>query len=118
MQVSLSSHTKTKNFLIISTLENVKSRLHFWSYAPTKKGDLTSCVWKDAGAEDNAVIRGSSVVAVDSHENDFYWFTTSSFTTPSTLALSNAVLGPSSVAQAKKLKSLPPQFDSTGLVEV
>jgi hypothetical protein len=35
----------------------------------------------------------------------------------STLALGNATLGPAGVAQAKKLKSLPPQFDATGLVE-
>ena len=81
-RVSLSGYTKTKNFLIVSTLENVKSRLHFWSYAPTKRGDLASCEWKNVGAEDAAVIRGASVTAVDSRENDFYWFTTSSFIMP------------------------------------
>ena len=148
-RVSLSGYTKTKNFLIVSTLENVKSRLRFWSYTPTKRGDLSSCEWKDGGAEETAVIRGASVAAVDSRENDFYWFTTSSFTTPrcllarggahcapcvthaflilsppphvfavsSTLSLGNAMSGPAGVAQAKRLKALPPQFDASGLVE-
>lgn len=116
-RVSMSTYTKTKNVLIIATLENVKSRLHFWTYVAEKRGNPSTCVWKDVGAESTAVIRGASVIAVDSHENDYYWLTTSSFTTPSTLALGNAANGPASVAQAKRLKSLPPQFDSTGLVE-
>jgi prolyl oligopeptidase len=31
-RISLSGYTKTKTRLILETLENVKSRLHFWNY--------------------------------------------------------------------------------------
>ena len=36
---------------------------------------------------------------------------------PSTLSLGDASLGPSGVAAARALKSLPPQFESSNLVE-
>ena len=113
--VSLSSYTKTKNFLILHTLDSVKSRLHFWSYS--KSQDSDEWLWKFHDAEEKAVIRGASVTAVDEDENDFYWWTTSSFITPSTLSLGNATQGPKGVALAKPLKSLPHQFNSEGLVE-
>ena len=132
--------TKTKNFLIISTLENVKSRLHFWKYAVERDegrgrggdggggagagagggagGGATGGVWTYAGAEPLAIIRGASVDEVDADEGDYYWLTTSTFLSPSALFMADAALGPDGgVAQARRLKSLPPQFDSTGLVE-
>jgi hypothetical protein len=84
-----------------------------------------------------AVIGGGYVSAVDDSESNLYWLTTSSFIQvfvllpgcirftlsyyaifqPSTLSLGDASLGPSGVAAARPLKSLPPQFDASDLVE-
>ena len=107
-RVSLESYTATKNYIILEYLDNVKSRLHFWRFSEGK--------WQDEGMEKEASIRGCSVSAVDSDETDEYWFTTSSFTQPSTLGLADAAKGPNSTIEP--LKSLPAQFDATGHVEV
>ena len=111
-RVSLHSYTTTKNFVIVHSLDNVKSRLAFWKY------DKLHNSWTFKGAEPQAAIRGSSIIAVDRNANDFYWLTTSSFTRPSALSLANASDGPAGVAAARPLKALPPQFNSTNLVEV
>jgi len=109
-RISMDYYASTKNFLLVHTMENVRSRLHFWRYDK-------SCTWNYEGAEKEAAIRGGSVSPVDGNANDFYWLTTSTFTKPSTLALADAKLGPSGVSQAKTHKSLPPQYNSTNLVE-
>jgi hypothetical protein len=46
-----------------------------------------------------AGIRGSSLTAVDPHESDEYWFTSSSFLQPTSLHIGDARLGPAGVAQ-------------------
>lgn len=109
-RTSMDYFTNTKNYLLIHTMENVRSRLHFWKYDKTM-------TWVYEGTEKESVIRGGSVSPVDSNANDYYWFTTSTFTKPSTLALANAALGPSGVSQAKPLKALPPQYNAANLVE-
>lgn len=48
-RISLSSYSKTKSMLVLNTLENVKSRLHFWSYEDTK--EETKGGWTYKGAE-------------------------------------------------------------------
>ena len=47
-RISLLSYTKTKNTLVINTLENVKSRLHFWNYTSDEKSDGS---WIYSGAQ-------------------------------------------------------------------
>jgi len=102
---SLEYYSATRNFLVLVTLDSVKSRLRYWRYEGGR--------WEDAGSEASAKIRGVSVGPIDSEESDELWVTVSDFLQPSTLALGNAAAGPD--APVEPLKSLPPQFDSKGL---
>jgi prolyl oligopeptidase len=106
-RVTIESFTKTKKFVIIDSLDNVKSRLIFWKYIGNNS-------WTFFGQENEAVIRGTSISAVDKDSNDFYWLTIGSFITPSTLYLANCNEG---VDSAKLLKNVPPQFDASDLEE-
>ena len=54
---------------------------------------------------------------MDCHNSDEYWFTSESFLRPTQLQLGDARLGPVGISQAKTLKCLPAQFDSSVLVE-
>lgn len=105
-RISLQSYSKTKSYLILQQLDTVKTRLRFWRY--TEEG-----LWVDAGEEAEPSICGAYVGAVDSDTSDEFWFRTETFTEPSTLFLCDAALGPG--ARGEELKSLPAQFDATGL---
>ena len=110
--------TVTKNYLVLSTMDNVKSKLKFY-----KIGNEGSTLTL-AGGDPVAQIRDCSVRPLDPYDSDSgdkFWFTTSDFTTPSTLFLADA----SKVEQdggdkpdayiTDTIKSLPPQFDSSDL---
>lgn len=92
---SLESYTDTKDFIIIETLDKVKSRLIFWKYVAGKTLDGTAHAgnWELMGEEPQAVIRGTSVTAVDNNESNMYWLTVSSFLRPTTLYLVDAEHG-------------------------
>jgi len=108
-RVSLDDFEVTYNYIIIHSLENVKSRLTFWKYE-------NNC-WELKGSEPDANIRGLSFSAVDKNENDHYWMTSYSFLDPSTLYLAHANDGgPASVAKAKPLKKMPMFFNSDDLI--
>jgi len=120
-RVSLEGSTNTLNYLILSVLENVKSKLVFWKYnnSPDIVEDSLFNVeqWELVDEEPQASIRGTSVSAVDDEQNDFYWLTTYSYIQPSKLALANAALGYKGIKEAKVLKSLPEFFVSSDLKE-
>ena len=120
-RVSLESSTNTLNHLILSVLENVKSKLLFWKYNPNPDVVEDSLFndeqWTLSSEEPTASIRGTSVSAIDDEQNDFYWLTRYSFTEPSKLALANASLGYKGISEAKVLKSLPEFFNSSDLKE-
>jgi prolyl oligopeptidase len=115
-RLALDSYIATANYLVVHTLEDVKSRLTFWKYLID---DVGAGAWELVGSETSAVIRGISLSADDDDRNDLIWMTMASFLTPSSLFLLDASEGPSGVALAVQtpVKSLPPQFDSTGLEE-
>jgi prolyl oligopeptidase len=117
-RVSLDSFTALKDHLVIHLLDNVKSKLCFWKYtaAPASRGESKGG-WALQSAEAEGVIRGASVRAYDSDECNLYWLTTSSFLQPSRLFLVDAAEGAEGVRSARVVKSLPEQFDRTGLVE-
>lgn len=108
-RTSLQDFDATRNYLVLNILDNVKSLLHFWRWAPE------TSAWVSEGAEPSAAIRGASLQPLDEEESDEYFFATNSFTQPSSLSLADASLGPSGVPLAKPLKQLPAQFDSSGL---
>ena len=97
---SLSSSTWTKNYLILETLEDVKTRLTV--YDPAKNWAKTPL----AGVPD---IGSASTSAVDADENDQIWLTISGYTQPTTLTL--AEIG----KEPETLKSLPAYFDASDL---
>lgn len=109
--------TATKNYLILSTMDNVKSKLSFFKIADGGSKLVP------VGGRPEAQIRDCSVRPVDPYAgSDDFWFSTSDFVTPSTLFLADAAKmevdssdetsDPYITAQ---LKSLPPQYDSTNL---
>ena len=112
-RVSLDSYVSLRSRLVLHLLDNVKSSLCFWQY-DEEKGE-----WQFQDSEAEPVIRGASLRAIDSDTSNECWFTTSTFLIPSQLSILDASLGATAVAGAMKspLKSLPPQFDATGLVE-
>lgn len=107
--------TATKNYFILSTMDTVKNKLDFF-----KIGDGGTTLTK-VGTDTPAQIRDCSASPVDAYAgSDDFWFSTSDFTTPSSLFLANAnkVETHGSEADAfilEKYKCLPPQYDSANL---
>eukprot|EP01038_Epipyxis_sp_PR26KG_P009903 gene9903-13323_t len=118
--VSLESYTATKDYIIISKLDNVKNRLAFWKYVVDNEkssNNATIGQWIFCGNERDAVIRGAYLSAVDSDHSNLYWLTTNTFVQPFKLFLADAEQGPEGIQSAELMKSLPDQFESNGLVE-
>jgi prolyl oligopeptidase len=107
--------TCTKNYLVLSTMDNVKSKLHFFKLG----GDGTSLTLIPGDSE--AQIRDCNVRPLDPIEGDEFWFTTSSYTQPSTLYLADAGKVETSdktedVFISETFKKLPSQYDSADLI--
>ena len=100
---SLAGSTWTKNYLILETLEDVKTRLTV--YDPANH-------WAQTPLAGVPNIGTASTAAVDADESDQIWLTTSGYTQPTTLALAD-------LARAQQppetLKTLPAYFDASGL---
>jgi prolyl oligopeptidase len=108
-------YSVTRNYLILATMDNVKSKLDF--YKIEEGGRVLTRV----GGDDEAKILDLSVSPVDPYENDEFWFTTSGYTLPSTLSIADATKietdpGKGSNACVQSVvKSLPSQYDADGL---
>jgi prolyl oligopeptidase len=98
---SYAGYSTTKNYLILYMLDDVKEQLLFWKLGDA--GGPFTLVYGDEGGQ----IRSASASGVDSKENDLIWFTTSSYTQPSTLHLADANKCGSDDYVLRKLKSLP-----------
>ncbi|KAL7576894.1 hypothetical protein ACA910_006658 [Epithemia clementina (nom. ined.)] len=119
-------YTATKNYLILATMENVKSKLEFY-----KIGDNGTTLTLLKSASSVAQIRDCNASPIDSYSgSDEFWFTTSSFLLPSSLFLADAskmelgdqqqesqdsAVGLGDPFIVEKLKQLPPKFDASGL---
>ena len=106
--------TLTKNYLILFTMDTVKSKMTF--YKLNEEGTSLTFV----GGDSEAKIRANHARAVDSYESDEFWFTTSGYTQPSTLSLANAsqvVVGSidDEFVVKENLKSLPEMYNADGL---
>ena len=99
-------YTATRNKLLLSVLNNVKSQLVSLSVQPDGR-------WREDEATAPA-IEGISVSAVDAEEGDDVWLTSWSYLTPTTLSLADVSggVGPMRSAAAP-LRALPPQFDAS-----
>ena len=98
---SLASMGDTKSYLILTELENVRSRPYLLRYADG--------AWQRSPLEAPA-FGTVAVSGVDADESDDYFMTTADFLTPSTL-----YLGTAGQPGREKLKSLPAFFKVDGL---
>lgn len=115
-RTSEDSYSLTKNYLILSIMDNVKSKFQFFKVG--EDGNSLTLV----GQDKEAVIRSANASPVDWTEGDAFWFTTSGYTQPSTLCLADAskIEWPESsdtpeIYVERQVKSLPDQYDSSGL---
>lgn len=111
----------TKNYLILSTMDNVKTKLTFYK--------IEDDGFTFVGGDKEAQIRACDAGAIDSTESDEVWLYTSGYTQPSALSLGDASKVQMAVADADEeetlpnqsyhvsdLKSLPAMYDATDLV--
>jgi prolyl oligopeptidase len=119
-RIACENYSVTKKFLVLSIMENMKSKLEF--YKLEKDANKLRLV----GMDKNPQIRAINVRAVDPYEGDEFWLTTSGYTEPSTLWLADASKMDSRDKKlvrktgsegyiVRKLKALPDQFDATNL---
>ena len=98
-RVALGSVSSTKNYLLVTTLDNVKSKLY--------KYTLTGKDWKS----EEVVLPGVGTAGISgaTDEDDVFYVTYNDFLTPASLYI---------VKDGKKLdkiKSMPTDFDATGM---
>ena len=98
---SLEDVSATKNYLILTELENVRSRPYLLR--------LSRGEWKRTPMEVPA-FGNVEVYGIDSDESDDYFMTVEDFITPSTL-----YFGVAGKPEREKLKSLPSFFNAEGL---
>jgi len=101
-RISLASYSPTRHHVILTTLDNVKSRL--WVLTPGEKG------WTREALEGLPEFGELGARAVDANETDEYFVTATGFLTPP--GLYGGTLGG---AAPRLLKSTPEYFDTTGL---
>ena len=98
---SLAATSPTKDYLILTELDNVRSRPYLLRLAEGK--------W-DRAPMDAPAFGAVSVAGVDPDESDDYFMTVSDFLTPSSL-----FFGTAGTTAREKLKSLPEFFKTEGL---
>jgi len=100
---SLEASTETRNYLVLSCLDNVVAEARFWKYAGGAFA-LERQVTGEIGLS-------PSFSAVDAEGSDAIWATSDGYTQPTTLALTDATT-PDAV---EPLKALPAFFDAGGV---
>lgn len=99
--------TATASGLVMTVLDNVKTRIFFC--ADPAGGQRWEIVEVTPEAAEFATV---DIAAVDALESDDVWMTISDFLTPTTLYMGH--VGPGELA-ARKLRSAPARFDAAGL---
>ena len=99
---SLDSFAPTRHHLIVSELDNVRTRLYLLTPGP--KG------WRREPLQGVPELQTVGVSPIDPDDRDDYFMTVTGYTTPSTL-----LLGTPSSPKPELLKKLPALFDATGL---
>jgi prolyl oligopeptidase len=100
---SLSGYTWTKRHLVLTLLDDVKSKVRVMT--PIGEGS-----WRQSLLVGAPAVGTVSVDAVDADGSDALWMTTTDFLTPTTLSL--VEIG----QQPQKLKAMPAFFEAEGLV--
>jgi prolyl oligopeptidase len=109
-RISLGYWTGTRNYVILSLLDNVKSRFVMFRYDEASKGFVADTgVAKRLGL-DKASMDKLDCWAEDSDESDRVWVTTTGFTTPTTLFVAD--LADTTSKPPQKLRALPSFFNA------
>lgn len=102
--ISLAAASWTRDYLLLNLLEDVKSRIEV--LYPSSDGEFDR-----SGLETVEDIVDLTVTPVDPDSSNEYFLTSTSFLTPTTLALGEAGL-----REPETLKQLPAWFDASGMV--
>lgn len=84
---SLESFFYTKSYMVLTLLDNVRSKIAIWKYNNQSSRQQQQQRWTFIGSESEAVVRGVAASAVDVHTSNAIWLTVSSFLQASTLLL-------------------------------
>ena len=103
---SLESYTWTKNHLLLTVLDNVKSRIKVLTHVD---GGVLADAWQASDLVGAPAIGTVTVAAVDDEESDAYFMTVTDYLTPTTLCLGEVGKPP------ERIKSTPAFFDASGL---
>jgi len=104
-RTSLVAYSPTRNHVLLTTLDNVRSRLFVLS---RKDG-----AWQRAPLPGVPAVATASVAAIDDMESDDYFLTTATPLEPTTLAIGTAALGGGKAPEP--LKKSPSFFAAAGL---
>ena len=105
---SLEARSATKNYLILSALDNVVTELRFWRYDAAAAAGAAWTLERTYRAEG---LDNPGVSAVDSQTDDKIWYTSSGYLQPTSLALADAA----SPEEREPMKGLPEFFSAEGL---
>ena len=100
---SLEGSAETKNYLVLSCLDNVVTECRFWKYADGKFS-LERSLKGEVGVS-------PSFSAVDSEGSDAIWVTSDGYTQPTTLSIADA----QTPEATESLKALPAFYNADGL---
>ena len=100
---SLSGYTWTKRHLVMTLLNDVKSKIRIMT--PIGEGS-----WRQSLLVGAPAVGTVDVSAVDADEGDALWMTTTDFLTPTTLSIVDIGQPP------QKLKAMPAFFETDGLI--
>jgi len=103
---SLQNWSRTKNFLVVTVLDNVCTRLQVLR--------LDGGAWQPVGGEGPAEIATLGVGVLDADEGDRLWVQKSSYLSPPELSLGDAASLSGGSAALREVKRLPAQFDAAG----
>ena len=106
---SLEATTETRNYVILSVLDDVVTELRFWKYDMIEKYDKGSWALERTFKEEGLLSPSVSAVSPDS--SDAIFITASGYTQPTTLSLAEAA----SPQRQEPLKALPAFYDTAGL---
>jgi len=106
-RVALRGFSKLKTKLILELLDNVKSKMQFWTY------DFEARKWTEdpADAKSKTSLNSVEVWSFDGKYSNKYWTTTEGYTLPCTLSLADA----DRKEATKDLKQDPVRFDAKNL---
>ena len=108
---SLEGTSETRNYLILSVLDNVVNEVRFFRFNAGGGGGGGGSFTLERTFQGEMGL-SPSVSGVDAEESDAVWVTSSGYLQPTTLSLSDAA----APDDQEELKSLPGFFDASGLV--